>query len=88
MKKQISFLSLIASITLQSCERSDLPIDPEYQIQQRQETAAKNTNESFAGYADNTESQNSDINKKETGDGDKPRKDKSHWRVQNDTVRR
>lgn len=87
MKKYISFLSLIAAITLQSCDRSDLILDSEDQIQQRQETAAKNTNESFARSEDHNDEENSNTNNFETGDDEEPRKDKSHWRIQNDTLR-
>lgn len=87
MKKYISFLSLVAAIVLQSCDRSDLSLDSEDQIQPRQEIAAKKTKESLARTADNIEAEISNTNKTETGDDDEPRKDKSHWRIQNDTVR-
>ncbi|MCD0456320.1 hypothetical protein LPB85_12820 [Chryseobacterium sp. LC2016-27] len=87
MKKYISFLILTAAITLQSCDRSELSFDSEDQIQTRQETSAKNTNETFARSGDNIEAQNSNNNKTETGDDKEPRKDKSHWRIPNDTVR-
>lgn len=85
MKKYISFLSLITAVVLQSCDRSDLSSDSEDQILPKQEITGKG---SSARSENITEKENSYINKTETGDDDKPRKDKSHWRIQNDTVRK
>lgn len=83
MKKYISFLSLIAAIVLQSCDRSDLSSDSEDQILPKQEIAGEG---SSARTENKGESEKSGANKSETGD-DEPRKDKSHWRVPNDTIR-
>lgn len=83
MKKYISFLSLIAAFVLQSCDRSDLSSDSEDQILPKQEIAKEG---SFARSENITEAERPYEKKSETGD-DEPRKDKSHWRIQNDTVR-
>jgi hypothetical protein len=84
MKKYISFLSLIAAIVLQSCDRSDLSSDSEDQILPKQEITGEG---SFARTENITETENSSVNKTETGEDEEPRKDKSHWRVPNDTIR-
>lgn len=84
MKKYISFLSLVAAIVLQSCDRSDLYISNEDQTLPKQEISGGG---SFARSGNNNDEETSDISNFETGDDDEPRKDKSHWRISNDTVR-
>lgn len=84
MKKYISFLSLIAAFVLQSCDRSDLSLNTEDQVLAKQEITAK---EPLAIPENKIEAETSYTNNRETGDDDEPRKDKSHWRIQNDTVR-
>lgn len=84
MKKYISFLSLIAAIALQSCDRSDLVSSSENENLTKKEI----TVERSYGRSENIpEAENSSNNKSGTGEDEKPRKDKSHWRIQNDTVR-
>lgn len=84
MKKYISFLSLIAAIALQSCDRSDLSLSTEDHTLPRQEISGGG---SIARSGNNNDEENSNTSNFETGDDDEPRKDKSHWRIQNDTVR-
>lgn len=84
MKKYISFLSLIVAFVLQSCDRSDLSLNPEDQVLPKQEPTGKGAH---ARTDSKTEMETSFTNKTKTGDDDEPRKDKSHWRIQNDTVR-
>lgn len=84
MKKYISFLSLIAAIALQSCDRSDLVSSSENENLTKKEI----TVERSYGRSENIpETENSSDNKSGTGEDETPRKDKSHWRIQNDTVR-
>jgi hypothetical protein len=85
MKKYISILSLSAAFFLQSCDRSDLLSNSEEQIFTRgQKPQGKSSVSSFEAL--NT-AEHMEINKFETGDDDEPRKDKSHWRTSNDTIR-
>jgi len=84
MKKYISLLSLIAAIILQSCDRTSLSSDSEDQILPKQKIAEKG---SFTKSENRMKSETSYTNKTDTQDDDEPRKDKSHWRIQNDTVR-
>ncbi|MCT3897565.1 hypothetical protein HZQ13_05585 [Elizabethkingia anophelis] len=84
MKKYISILSLITAVVLQSCERSDLNIDSENEILPK----TTNTSEKIYSRSENdTTPENPSSNNIETGDDDEPRKDKSHWRIQNDSIK-
>lgn len=84
MKKYISILSLVIAFIVQSCDRSDLMSNSEEQIfTGRQQTKER----SSALYESPSEQGNSQVNNIETGDDDEPRKDKSHWRTSNDTIR-
>ncbi|KFC19703.1 hypothetical protein IO90_10585 [Chryseobacterium sp. FH1] len=58
--------------------------DPEEQISHR---GQKSQARSFVSYEYPSEEDHSVMNKTETGDDDEPRKDKSHWRTANDTIR-
>lgn len=84
MKKYISILSLITAVILQSCERSDLNTDSENEILPKTTNAAKSI---YSRSENDTTSETSSSNNIETGDDDEPRKDKSHWRIQNDSIK-
>lgn len=84
MKKYISILSLAAAFALQSCDRSDLIANSEEQIFTRGQKPQEKSSVLFE--APNT-AEHSETNNFETGDDDEPRKDKSHWRTPNDTIR-
>lgn len=84
MKKYLSILSLATVFILQSCDRSDLVSDSEEQII----TAEKKPLERLSFGSDNTgKDGNQEASNLETGEDEEPRKDKSHWRISNDTVR-
>ena len=86
MKKYISILSLAAAFILQSCDRSEHLYGSGEQIS----NIGKNTQSRVAETAQHfSEEEYSSSNKSEsdTGDDDEPRKDKSHWRLPNDSVR-
>jgi hypothetical protein len=83
MKKYISILSLAVVLILQSCDRSEFVSTPETQIS----SSGKKTQEKYSPLSNNEdEVGNSQMNKEETGEDDEPRKDKSHWRIPNDTI--
>lgn len=84
MKKYISILSLVAALALQSCDRSDLLSNPEEQISNRGEKSKERSTVLDERPSDEDHSL---MNKPDTGDDDEPRKDKSHWRTANDTIR-
>jgi len=84
MKKYISILSLVTAFILQSCDRSEPFSNSEEQIL----TRGQQTQKRLSTLSDNLSQQvNSQVNNLETGDDDEPRKDKSHWRTSNDTIR-
>lgn len=82
MKKYISILSLVTAVALQSCDRSDLLSRSDEQFMAR----GQRSQERSSALPGNAHADNAEMNKLETGDDDEPRKDKSHWRVPNDTV--
>lgn len=84
MKKYISILSLVTVVIMQSCDRSDLFADPETQVLSEQAIVGKVL---VAKPENNNDEDSSNKDNLETGD-DEPRKDKSHWRIKNDTVRK
>lgn len=84
MKKYISILSLITAVILQSCERSDLITNSENEILPKTTSA---TEKKYSRSENDTTSETSSSNNIETGDDDEPRKDKSHWRIQNDSIK-
>lgn len=84
MKKYISILSLVTVVVLQSCDRSDLFSDTETQVLSKQAIVGKVW---VARAENNNDEDSSNKDNSETGD-DEPRKDKSHWRIKNDTVRK
>ena len=77
-------LSLIAAIALQSCDRSDLVSSSENENLKKKEITVER---SYGRSKNIPEAESSSNNKIETGEDEKPHKDKSHWRIQNDTVR-
>lgn len=77
-------LSLIAAIALQSCDRSDLVSSSENENLKKKEITVER---SYGRSKNIPEAESSSNNKIETGEDEKPRKDKSHWRILNDTVR-
>lgn len=83
MKKYISILSLITAVALQSCDRADPLSNTDEQFPVR----GQRSQEKLSALSGNANAENTQINKLETGDDDEPRKDKSHWRTSNDTIR-
>jgi len=85
MKKYISILSLAAAIVLQACDRSELDSKSEGQLEKANKSSQRTTVYSrHSGEETNT----SNMAKPDTGDDDEPRKDKSHWRLPVDTVKK
>ncbi len=87
MKKSISILSLIAVIsTAQSCERTDMVTDSEIR-------EILGTNDHFRSAeksskaADLSDYDQTQTNHLKTGEEEEPRRDKQHWRIDNDSLK-
>ena len=83
MKKHISILSLIVTLLMQSCERSDDDFNITEQKNLKIEVQKYNDSEKIG----NKESGESDSDSLDTGDDDDdPPRDKQHWKIAQDTT--
>lgn len=83
MKKYIKILGLATIVTIQSCEVTDRELASENQKESTTKALEKKEQLKTANKDGSTESNSHDI---DTGDDDEPRRDKSHWRVAQDTI--
>lgn len=83
MKKHISILSLLVTLLMQSCERSDDYFNITEQKNLKIEVQNYNDSEKIG----NKESGESDSDSLDTGDDDDdPPRDKQHWKIVQDTI--
>ncbi|WP_312344939.1 hypothetical protein [Chryseobacterium binzhouense] len=82
MKKHISILSLIVTLLMQSCERSD----DDFNIIEQKNLKIEVQNYNDSEKIGNKESGDSDSDSLDTGDDDDPPRDKQHWKIAQDTI--